>query len=227
MRLVFKWLFRLLILAIALVVAGVLLLNTIVKALVQSRLRSQTGMEVQIGKIDVGLTTPTIAVENLKIYNTAEFGGSLLLNVPELYVEYDKDALRDGRLHVKLVRLNIAEIDVVQDKQGRLNINGLEEKSKEAKAATAGHPSGWKFTGVDTLNLTFQKLRISSLDKPGQAEEVNFNLANQVFPNIKSEADLEGMAIVLAGRGAVSAAAAPPGAPPVDMQKVLMELLKH
>jgi hypothetical protein len=73
------------------------------------------------------------------------------------------------------------------------------------------------------LNLTFQKLRISNLDKPGQVQEVNFNLTNEVFPNIKTEADLQGMAVILAGRSAV---ASPTGSSPLDLQKLLQQLLK-
>ena len=54
------------------------------------------------------------------------------------------------------------------------------------------------------MNLTFQKLRISNLDKPGQMQEVNFNLTNEIFPNIKTEADLQGIAVILAGRSAAA-----------------------
>ena len=54
-----------------------------------------------------------------------------------------------------------------------------------------------EFTGIDTLNLTFQKLRMSSLAAPSEGEEVDFGLTNQVFTNIQSEADLKGMELVI------------------------------
>lgn len=56
------------IVAVALAVAAVLLLNTIVKQVVQSRLRSETGLDVRIGKVDVGLGAPTIAMDDFKVY---------------------------------------------------------------------------------------------------------------------------------------------------------------
>src|SRR5580658_9430415 len=110
---------------VVLAVAGILLLNTIVKQVIESRLRTATGMDVRVGAVDVGLLTPTVTFENFKIYNTADFGGSLFMDMPELHVEYDPSAFRAGNLHFKLVRLNLAEVDIVQDKNGRLNVQGL------------------------------------------------------------------------------------------------------
>jgi hypothetical protein len=222
MKRLFKCALYLFMVAVVLLVAAVLLLNTIVKEFVQSRLRSETGMDVRIGAMDIGLSTPTIAVENLKLYNTPEFGGSPFLDIPEIFVEYDRDAIRAGKLHFKLVRLNLAEIDIVQDKQGRLNIQGIKEKGDAAKSALDRQASKFEFTGIDTLNLTLQKLRVSKLDAPDQAQEVNFGLANQVFPNIKTEADLTAIALVLQLR---SGAAAPTGKSSIDMQKLLQQLV--
>lgn len=67
-RRLFRWALYLFIVAVVLVVAAVLLLNTIVKQVVQSRLRSETGMDVKIGKMDIGLSTPTIAIEDFKVF---------------------------------------------------------------------------------------------------------------------------------------------------------------
>ena len=110
MRRLFRWALYLFIVLAVLVVAGILLLNTIVKQVVESRLRSSTGMDVRIGQIDVGLLSPTLTIENLKIYNTADFGGSVFLDMPELHMEYDPHAIRAGQFHFKLVRLDLAEV---------------------------------------------------------------------------------------------------------------------
>ncbi|MGA3181591.1 MAG: hypothetical protein ABSF38_14715 [Verrucomicrobiota bacterium] len=221
MKRLFKWAFYLFILLVVLLVAGVLLLDPIAKEYAQSRLRSETGMDVRIGKMDIGLSTPTIAIENIRFYNTAEFGGSPFLNIPEVFIEYDKQAARVGKLHLKLVRINLEEIDIVQDSLGRLNIQSLEEKSAAAKAASHKSSSGLTFTGIDTLNLTLQKLRMSNLDAPTQGQEVNFRLTNQVFHDIKSEADLTQMAVLLAAR---SGAATQSGKSGIDTQKLLQQL---
>jgi hypothetical protein len=134
-RRLFRLAVGLLLIAVALAVAAVLLLDTVAQQVVQSRLRSETGMDVKIGRMQIGLSTPTIAIEDLKIYNTPEFGGSLFLNIPEIYADYDPEAIRARKLHLNLVRINLAEINIVQDKNGRLNIQSLKEKTRTATNA--------------------------------------------------------------------------------------------
>ena len=166
-RRLIRWAVCLFILLVVLIVAVLLSRNVIVKQIVQSRLRAGTGMDVEIGKMEVGLGTPTFAIEDCKIYNPPTFGGSLFLNLTEIFVDYDWDAARAGKLHLNLVRINLAEIDIVRDKQGRLNTQALEERSKAAAEAARKQRPTLTFTGLDTMNVTMQKLRMWSLDAPG------------------------------------------------------------
>jgi uncharacterized protein involved in outer membrane biogenesis len=200
MRRLIRWAFYLLILAIVLVVAGVLLLDTIAKEVLESRIRAETGMDVKIGRLTIGLMTPTVTIEDLRLYNTAEFGGSPFINMPELHMEYDPDAIRSGKLHFKLVRLNLAEVVIVQDKKGHMNIQSVQQIGPKAKREVKTQVGSFEFTGIDTLNLTIKKCRITILDSPSREEDVNFGINNQVFHNIKSEADLTGVGILLAAR---------------------------
>ncbi len=132
-----RWLIRialaLFIMCIVAIVAGILLLDTVVREVLTSRMRAATGMEVKISSVHVGLRQSVIAIEGLKLYNTPEFGGKLCLDMPELHLEYDPVALRAGTIHLPLVRLNLAEVDVVTDKQGRSNFDGIEKQNKQSK----------------------------------------------------------------------------------------------
>ena len=220
----FRWALYLLLLIAVLIGAALLSLDAIVKQFVQSRVRSETGMDVKIGKMEIGLATPTIAIEDFKIYNPPEFGGSLFLSMPEIYVDYDREALRERKLHLNLLRVNLAEINIVQGKKGRVNLQSIEETSAAATEAAGKKSSGLTFTGLDTLNVTLQKLRLWSLDSPGRVMEVPFGISNEVFTNIKTEEDLRRMAVMLAARS--SASAAPSTNAPIDLQKLLQLLLR-
>jgi hypothetical protein len=222
MKRIFRWALRLFVVGVVLAVAGVLLLDTIAREVLQSWLRAETGMEVKIGKLNIGLLTPTLAIEGLKLYNTPEFGGAPCLDLPELFVEYDRDALRARKLHFRLVRLSIAEVAIVREKHGRMNLQGIGEKGKAAGAAIQVRAPAFSFAGIDMLNLSFQKLRVSNLEPPVRMQEVNLNLTNQAFPNLKSGDDLTGVAVVLAGRGGAASTA---GNPPLDLQGLLRQLL--
>ena len=94
------------------------------------------------------------------IYNSAEFGGSPLIDMPELHVEYDRDALVARKIHCKLLRFNLAQINIVEDKNGRRNLDSLEAiaQPRHKFEARQANLSGDQFAGIDTLNLTLGKV---------------------------------------------------------------------
>jgi hypothetical protein len=204
MKRLIRWAFYLFVFLVVLAVAGILLLDRIVKEAIESSLRAQTGLEAKIESVSVGLATPTFSLNGLTLYNSSEFGGGPMLKMPELHLEYDVDAIRAHTLRLKLVRLNISEIDAITDKKGKLNFQSLQEKNNAllAKSKTTNSLGGFTFGGIDTLNLTLGKLRVYTLGALDQEEDVTFNIQNQVFHNVKSEADLGGVGVILAARQA-------------------------
>src|SRR5829696_2950954 len=123
-KFIFRWAFRLLILAIVLVVALVLLKDEIIKNIAEKQIRQSTGMDVKIGALHVSLTQPVFNLENLVLYNTAEFGGGTFLDVPDLHLEYHPDTSK-REMRLKLVRLNVRELNIVENMQGRTNITSI------------------------------------------------------------------------------------------------------
>jgi uncharacterized protein involved in outer membrane biogenesis len=199
MRRLIRWALYLFIVLVVLGVAAILLLNTIAKQVLESRLRANTGMDVRIGQVDVGLLSPTVTIDNLKIYKSADFGGSVFIDIPELHVEYDPAAIRSHKLHFTLVRLDLAELSLVQDKQGRSNVRDLDRHSGGASRGQKSSGADFKFTGIDTLNLTLGKFRKSDLGS-GRGEEIQFGIKNQISHNVNSEADLGTLNFVLTNR---------------------------
>src|SRR5271155_1761865 len=122
MKWIFKWLFRLFLLAIVLVVIFLLSLNSILRVLVEHNIRAQTGMDAEIGKFSLGFVGPTVEIRDLKIYNPPDFGGTLFLDIPEIHAEFDRDALAKGGVHVTLMRFNLGEFDIVKNEAGLTNI---------------------------------------------------------------------------------------------------------
>jgi uncharacterized protein involved in outer membrane biogenesis len=223
MRRLIRCALYLFIVLVVLFVAAVLLLDTIVKQVVQSRLRARTGMDARIGMVDVGLLSPTITIENFKLYNTADFGGSVFIDMPELHLEYDPLAIRSGKLHFKLVRLDLAEVALVQDKKGRLNVLDLEKRSRSASRGKKSFADDLKFTGIDTFNLSLGRFRLSNLAS-GREEEIQFGIKNQISRNVRSEADLAGLNPLLAARAASVSSSTNPT---LDVSALLQSLIAH
>src|SRR5207253_10985824 len=95
---------------------------TILRKVAEHQIRAETGMDVKIGRMSSGLLSPVVTIENLKLYNTPEFGGGEFLIIPELHIEFDADALAARKLRVKLARFNLYELDVVKNQAGEANI---------------------------------------------------------------------------------------------------------
>ncbi len=193
MKWLFRWVFRLVILLIVLAVAAVMLLNPIAREVAEYRLSRQTGLEVKIGRVDVGLLNPRVTFENLVIYNSADFGGAPLLDLPELHVEYDAAALWSHRLHWRLIRLNLARGSVVEDRKGRLNLELLQEqlrKSGGTGSSATNQAPGFKFLGIDTLNLSVGRVDFYSMKNPSRVDTLHIDFRNQVRTNLHTPDDL-------------------------------------
>jgi uncharacterized protein involved in outer membrane biogenesis len=192
MRFISRWIFRFLILLLVLGVALVLLKDTLLKSWAEHRLRSQFGLDVRIGRMDVGIFTPTVTIENLRVYNRAEFGGLPLVDLAELHLEYDRRRLAAQELHLTLLRVNVAEINVVRNARGQTNLEALEAKEKAATKSSSrgGSRLSLDFTGIDLLNLSLGRLTFTDLKQPGNNWGREIGLKNEMIANIKPSDDL-------------------------------------
>ena len=193
MKWVFKWTFRLVLLFVILMVVLALSLDSIFKALIERQIRAGTGMDAKIGKLSVSWLSPVVRIENFKLYNSAEFGGTPFLDIRELHLEYDRAAITRRTLHVKLLRLDLAELNVVKSEGGRTNLVTLQPPTP----ARNPRPEDWIFTGVDVLNLTVGTVRFLDLKNLSRNREFKPDLRNQVFKDVKTAADLHGILIMI------------------------------
>ncbi len=191
-----KWLFILLFVAVTLIVGLLLSKDAIAKAAAEQQIRAQTGMDVKIGRFSIGLLSPVVTIENFKLYNTPEFGGTPFLDIPELHIEFDRGALAQRKLHITLLRLNLAELTVVRSDAGRTNI--ISPAKQRAPIASGTKPAeAIEFTGVDVANLSLGKVQFIDLKNLRNNRELNAHLQNQVFRNVKTTGDLYGVLILL------------------------------
>ena len=199
---VVKWLFRLALLAVVLVIAVLLSLNTIVRILIEHNIRAQTGMDAEIGRVEVGWTEPTFEIRDVKIYNPPSYGGTPFLNIPEVHVEYDRFAIIKNELHLTLVRLNLDELDMVRNRKGDINLFVLGAGTSPQKNSGVSLPSfkketGYDFKGIDSLNFSFNKAKFIDLQNRRNDREQLIGLQNIVVPDVKSARDLAGLVMLI------------------------------
>ena len=194
-------------LVIILAVAFVLALDPILRSVAENRIRAQTGMTAEIGKFHLGLLDPVITIKDLKVFNPPAFGGTPFLIIPEIHVEYDREALSRNEIHLTLVRFNLGELVIVKSETGKTNLlslgaalpkkhkTGGKQGLNEFKART-----GLEFKGVDVLNVSVGSAKFVDLKNPANNREQKIGIDNLVMKNVKTPADLAGLAVLIALR---------------------------
>ena len=209
MKRIFKWLIGLFLAAVLLAVVGVIVFlmcyNSILRAAIERQIHAQTGMDVEIGSLNVALISPAVEIQNLKIRNPPAFGGTPFLDIPEIHVEYDRAALARREIHLTLLRFNLGELDIVKNQAGQTNIflPGIKlpaQKSGGSPLANFKKQSGYDFTGVDQLNVSIGKVKYIDLNDQQNNREQIIGIDELVIPRVKSLADLTGLAADIALR---------------------------
>lgn len=189
--------------------------DAIVKQLAERQIRAATGLEPEIGDFSVSVLDPKVTLNNFRLYNPAEFGGTLFLDVPELHIEYDRAALRRHELHLTFMRVNLHEVDVVKNAAGVTNLMSFLDKMAPRKSGgerTIAPLNGYKFTGIDLLNLSVGAAKFVDLKDQHRNRLVVIGIQDQIFANVASSVILPGLSrqLWLRGGGTVGLPVNPP-----------------
>lgn len=179
-------------LALVALIAFVLSFDWLVKRTMTYTLSRTTGGAVELKSVEVGFRKGTFHVEQLRLLNPPGFGGGPMLDLPELYLAYDEAAAVTNALHFREVRLNLAEIGIVIDAQGRTNLLSLGgglDLEKIAKSQS-NKVSRVNFTGIDQLTVSLGQVTTIDLRPPARTNIIRLGLRNEVLRNVRSEADL-------------------------------------
>ena len=121
--------------------------NPIAKFSVEKAVEVVTGLKLSIGNLNIGILKTLVGINDLKLFNPSGYEDKVMLDMPEIYVDYDLPAILGGKIHLRTVRLNMSEFVVVKNAKGELNLDALnvvKEQKGEKKAAPAekGKPGG-------------------------------------------------------------------------------------
>ena len=192
---------------VTLLLVGLLSFDWIVKRTIQSRVNASGVAEVEIGSLNIGLFRSHLEVRNLKVFGQSQFGGVQLLDLPELRVEYDREAFKRQELKFRLVRIRINELTLMdgfaggqtnmfQRLQGYSELvvaytNRIGELTNRIDLNRAQQVGNRTFRGIDRLELTLGRVRFVDVKDPLSEKMAALNINRRVMTNI---ADLPGLA---------------------------------
>tara|TARA_Y100001934_G_scaffold14031_1_gene17339 strand:+ start:10 stop:675 length:666 start_codon:yes stop_codon:yes gene_type:complete len=195
-RFISRWVYRSVVILLVLLIGALLLRDPIIQALTESRISEATGLDVRIRRLNMGLLKTKMTIEGLRVYNTAEFGGGIMLDIPELHFEADASALKDRSLKLKLLRIELAELQIVINRDGISNFEAL-RRYRLSRQTDSGGPlkdiidPTLKFVGIDILNLSVEKFHKTDLKRGGPPQVIEVNVKNAVYQQIHTKDELK------------------------------------
>ena len=175
--------------------------NAIVKVAVEKGVESVTGLKLHMKSLNIGVIKTLLGITDLKLYNPRGFEDKVMLDMPEIYVNYDLPAIIKGNIHLEEVRINLKEFVVVKNANGELNLDSL-KVVKDEKAAAPKEPAKKgkaPKVQIDSLTLKIGKVVYKDYSKGGapSVQEFNINL-NEKYENITDPNKLVSLIVVRA-----------------------------
>jgi len=209
-------------LLLLLVAAGAFGVDWFVKKTITRQLRESGVAEVEIGSLDIGILRPRLVLRDVKLYAEPQLGGIQILDLPELFIAYDREGLFQRKeLHLREVRIQLNElalIDGIEEKpmtmvqmvqalppQMAAYTNRLASLTNEVDFARAQRVGDLHFAGVDHLELTFGRVRFIDMKDPTSERLATLSIHKRVWNNLKTVPDLVPIAVDLIIRATVGA----------------------
>lgn len=167
--------------------------NILIKSIVTAGATQVTGAAVRIEDLSFDIFDSSIHINGFKMYNPAGFPKEIFIDIPKIQVEYDLSALLKKNLHLPWVEIDLKEVSVIKNKEGRLNVNSLKFAREKEKPQL---PDKQETQKIIPMHIELLKLNIGRVihedfsrgEKPF-IEVYDINI-NKTYKNITSVAQL-------------------------------------
>jgi hypothetical protein len=150
---------------VVIVVAGLIGLglakNLVAQAAISGGVKLMTGLTLDIGAMDVGVFKSAVGLRRLTLRNPAGFQERVMVDLPEVYVDYDLGAFLRRRVHLEQVRLHLKEFIVVRNAAGKLNVDAL--KPVQESTARGGTGAAKPTAQAPQIQIDRLKLQIGTV----------------------------------------------------------------
>jgi len=161
--------------------------NMIIKTSVTAGVKAMTGLKLNIRSMNIGVFKSLISINGLQLHNPQGFEDDVMIDLPEIHVDYNLGAFMKGKTHLEEVRLHLKEFIVVKN-EAELNLNSL-KVVKAAEDEKGGEEGTEKGDGekqktkipdiqIDLLTLKIDRVIYKDYSKgtPPKVKEYNVNI---------------------------------------------------
>ena len=151
--------------------AGFLCKGALAKAALSAGVRAVTGLRLEIRRMAVGVWKPRVMVEELRLFNPRGFVDPVMVDLPELTVDYDLGAFLRGHTHLRQLDLYLKELVVVKNEKGQLNLDSLtsvqQAHAQRGQRKAKPQPTTTVTFEIDELHLRIGKVIYKDYSRGG------------------------------------------------------------
>ena len=173
---------------IAAVLLGLgVLKDQIIKTAVEIGAAQVLGAPVHIGGMSVGLLGQSVRIKDLRVENPPGFPRENLIDIAQVGVDYDLPAIFKGVLHLPKLVLDLREMTVIKNKDGKLNVDALKVAQKSPENTQNNKPTKEMPVEIDVAELNLGKVIVKDYNKmPFLVTAYDIGVHHKTYRNIKS-----------------------------------------
>jgi len=165
---------------LALLVCFLVAKDIIVKTAVSTGVEAVTGLKLDIKKMNIGLFKTLIGIKGLRLYNPEGFPDKTMIDMPEIYVDYNLGNILKKKVHLEEIRINLKEFTVVRTKDGKLNLDALKtvQDKKEGKKPSKEKEEEGEMPElqIDSMDLKIGKVTLKDYSKGVKPSVIEFKI---------------------------------------------------
>jgi len=176
--------------------------DTLIKTSVEKGTEIVTGLRLNIKSLQVGVIKTLVSIKDLRLFNPPGFKDKIMLDMPEIYVDYNLPDIIKGKIHLNDLRINMKEFIVVKNEKGELNLDSLKvvkEEKEPARPTEKKKGAPMPEIQIDVFELKVGKVIYKDYSKGGKPSVQEFDLnLNERFTNITDPNKLVAVIVVKA-----------------------------
>jgi len=188
---------KIVILAVVILFGFCLVRDFLIKSIVGTVASSVTGTPTHIGGLSLSIIKQSVRISDFKMYSPSGFPRDVLVDIPKIGVVYNMGALLKGRIHLKQLDIELKELGLAKNKEGKLNVDSLKiVESQKAEERGVKKPAKEMAIRMDTVNLSMGRVvnKDYSVAGPPVIKVYDINL-KKTYKNITSAQQLAALII--------------------------------
>lgn len=112
--------------------------HTLCRLLICGATVKATGLELSIEELSLDVLHNSLYMRGITLFNPPGFKNKVLGKAEEIFIKYDLLAFLRGRLHLRQIKVDISEVNIIRSEKGRSNVASF--KKEASRATTPAKP---------------------------------------------------------------------------------------